>query len=552
MDPPAGKSLRRENQGCRPASLKVRKDSHKIKKPLTVSPPPRQEPSRHHECLPGLAPLQVREDSPMAPPRQEPSHHRRHPPVVICEDPPEVIHVNHKDFKEVVQRLPGLSSTDSSSSSSKYPSFTGGLSPGARFVFNHQRIDITTIGGVEMMRTEALGNPSLFPGTLSSGLALPAIPSSFFSPPWDPNPSSFPYVLSPLLKRNNNNLVEGNFMPSPILRPVPLLPGLAPLPGTAASSFSSPLDPSSLSFPRDLSPLLQGNNSNLVKGNFMPNPILCPVPLPLGLAPLPGIASSSFSPPSDPSPLSFPRNLSPLRQGNNNNLVDGSFTPSPILCPVPLPPGLASLPGIAASYFSPPSDPSPLSFPRDLSPLLQGSNNSLVEGSFMPSPILCPVPLPPGLAPLPGIAASSFSPPSDSSPLSFPCDLSPLLQGNNNNLVEGSFMPSPSLCPGILSPSPASLPAAQASFFYPPSDPLSLSHNWSPLLQGNNMNLEGSFMPNPPLQDNNNNFVEDSLMPRPSFLPPQIVSPNNPLLDSSNNIFDSSGFFSLEKQDMLL
>ncbi|KAG2663173.1 hypothetical protein I3760_16G015300 [Carya illinoinensis] len=60
-------------------------------------------------------------------------------------------------------------------------------------------------------------------------------------------------------------------------------------------------------------------------------------------------------------------------------MVMGSF-------PGILSPGPASLPPISSNFFSPPSDPSPLSsFFHDLSPVLHGSKNYL-EGSFMPSP----------------------------------------------------------------------------------------------------------------------------------------------------------------------
>ncbi|XP_040997967.1 protein MKS1-like [Juglans microcarpa x Juglans regia] len=60
-------------------------------------------------------------------------------------------------------------------------------------------------------------------------------------------------------------------------------------------------------------------------------------------------------------------------------MVMGSF-------PGILSPGPASLPPISSNFFSPPTDPSPLSsFFHDLSPVLHGSKNYL-EGSFMPSP----------------------------------------------------------------------------------------------------------------------------------------------------------------------
>ncbi|XP_078164491.1 protein MKS1-like [Carex rostrata] len=80
---------RRELQGPRPAPLKVRKDSHKVRKP------------------------------PVAPPQQQPAaapviQHR--PPVIIYAVSPKVIHTNPSEFMSLVQRLTGSSSSSSSSS----------------------------------------------------------------------------------------------------------------------------------------------------------------------------------------------------------------------------------------------------------------------------------------------------------------------------------------------------------------------------------------------------------------------------------------------------
>ncbi|PSS00077.1 hypothetical protein CEY00_Acc24045 [Actinidia chinensis var. chinensis] len=55
------------------------------------------------------------------------------------------------------------------------------------------------------------------------------------------------------------------------------------------------------------------------------------------------------------------------------------------LFPGILSPGPASLPPIPPNFFSQPSDPNPMSFYHDLSPVLQGNRNYL-ESSFMPSP----------------------------------------------------------------------------------------------------------------------------------------------------------------------
>ncbi|XAR62458.1 hypothetical protein NMG60_11017214 [Bertholletia excelsa] len=50
-----------------------------------------------------------------------------------------------------------------------------------------------------------------------------------------------------------------------------------------------------------------------------------------------------------------------------------------------LSPDPTALPSIPQAFFSPPSDPNPLSFFHDLSPVLQGNRNYL-ESTFMPSP----------------------------------------------------------------------------------------------------------------------------------------------------------------------
>ncbi|XP_042024246.1 protein MKS1-like [Salvia splendens] len=68
-------SPRKELQGPRPAPLKVRKDSHKIRKPPAVQP--------------------------HAPPQ----------PVIIYTVSPKIIHANPSDFMSLVQRLTGPNAT---------------------------------------------------------------------------------------------------------------------------------------------------------------------------------------------------------------------------------------------------------------------------------------------------------------------------------------------------------------------------------------------------------------------------------------------------------
>ncbi|KAJ4786519.1 hypothetical protein LUZ62_037765 [Rhynchospora pubera] len=84
---------RRELQGPRPTPLKVRKDSHKIKKPPVAPPQPQ----------PAAAPIQHR------------------PPVIIYAVSPKVIHTNPSEFMSLVQRLTGSSTSSATGASSSAP-----------------------------------------------------------------------------------------------------------------------------------------------------------------------------------------------------------------------------------------------------------------------------------------------------------------------------------------------------------------------------------------------------------------------------------------------
>ncbi|OAY58425.1 protein MKS1 [Manihot esculenta] len=202
---PVGRSPRKELQGPRPPALKVRKDSHKIKKPPVVPQPSQQQ--------------------------QPPTQPR--PPVIIYTVSPKVIHTNPSDFMNLVQRLTGSSSSSSSSSTSTatYSTFNpfnddgGAISPAARYATIEKAKspkenskpgngDMGFLDEIEMSRVmERSGN--LNPGILSPGPAsLPPIPSNFFSPQSDPNMVSFFHDLSPVF-HGNRNPIEGSFMPSP-------------------------------------------------------------------------------------------------------------------------------------------------------------------------------------------------------------------------------------------------------------------------------------------------------------------------------------------------
>ncbi|WCJ43405.1 VQ motif-containing protein [Euphorbia peplus] len=208
-DFPVSRSPRRELQGPRPPALKVRKDSHKIRKP------------------------------PMAPPQQphnHPHHHHHHsqpprPPVIIYTVSPKVIHTNPSDFMNLVQRLTGPSS--STSTANPFTDDGGAISPAARYAAvekakspkermtmmrmmpPEQQLEGLFEMGSQVMMDQRSGN--MFPGILSPGpAALPPISPSFFSPPSDPNMLSFLHDLSPVLQAANRNFMDvANFMPSP-------------------------------------------------------------------------------------------------------------------------------------------------------------------------------------------------------------------------------------------------------------------------------------------------------------------------------------------------
>ncbi|KVI07196.1 protein MKS1-like [Cynara cardunculus var. scolymus] len=197
-------------QGPRPAPLRVRKDSHKIRKP-PVAPPPQQH---HHH------------------PQQIQPQHR--PPVIIYTVSPKVIHTNPNEFMTLVQRLTGPpASSPIASSFSAFHDDGGAVSPAARFASLQkaenspdgrkvpQNGDVAVVEGVEI--ATGLEKSGYFPGILSPGPAsLPPIPPNFFSPlANDQNPLSFFPDLSPVFHNTRNyNYLEGNssnsfIMPSP-------------------------------------------------------------------------------------------------------------------------------------------------------------------------------------------------------------------------------------------------------------------------------------------------------------------------------------------------
>ncbi|KAL3641140.1 hypothetical protein CASFOL_016108 [Castilleja foliolosa] len=200
------RSPRRELQGPRPPPLKVRKDSHKIRKP-PIAPPAAAGPPPH------------------------PAHA---PPVIIYTVSPKIIHANPNEFMSVVQRLTG---PNSNSPSAFQESSSGAISPAARFAtiertnspdgrraqFFGQSMEmvddfeIDQIGSTDN-NVQRTGN---FPGILSPNPnSLPPIPPSFFSPPdnyninysFNNNQSGFFHDLSPVLHSNRNYFENNNFM----------------------------------------------------------------------------------------------------------------------------------------------------------------------------------------------------------------------------------------------------------------------------------------------------------------------------------------------------
>ncbi|KAL0438207.1 UNVERIFIED_CONTAM: protein MKS1 [Sesamum latifolium] len=214
-DNPSGRSPKRELQGPRPTPLKVRKDSHKIKKP-PVAPPPASQPYHHHHHVP---------------PR---------PPVIIYTVSPKIIHANPNEFMALVQRLTGPNSTctpstsspttSSSSSAFAFPDHGGAISPAARFASIEktkspdgirktvQVLDqsIGIVEGIEI-RPDIQRTTGQFPGILSPNPnTLPPIPPNFFSPPSENfNSLSFFHDLSPVLHSNRNNNYNLDILPSP-------------------------------------------------------------------------------------------------------------------------------------------------------------------------------------------------------------------------------------------------------------------------------------------------------------------------------------------------
>ncbi|XP_073031793.1 protein MKS1-like [Primulina eburnea] len=213
-DIPFVRSPRREIQGPRPTPLKVRKDSHKIRKPPVAPPPAAAAAGAQHHY-------------PYSQPR---------PPVIIYTVSPKIIHANPNEFMSLVQRLTGPNSSSAtisspsvpySSSSFQFQDNPGAISPAARLASIEKTrspegrkalqvvdYDVGSIQGIEI--GTGIQRTGQFPGILSPNPnALPPIPPNFFSPPSDSNPLNFFPDFSPALHSNRSYLDNSFLLPSP-------------------------------------------------------------------------------------------------------------------------------------------------------------------------------------------------------------------------------------------------------------------------------------------------------------------------------------------------
>ncbi|GMH22292.1 hypothetical protein Nepgr_024135 [Nepenthes gracilis] len=201
---PAGQPPRKELQGPRPAPLKVRKDSYKIKKPPVAPTQPQQQP-------------------PQQPPK---------PPVIIYTVSPKVIHTKPADFMSLVQRLTGSNSASSSAtaSSSSWGDRSDAISPAARFASIEKTkvspegkkapnigVGVDGIGFDEDIQGVEMGFPinrtGNFPGILSPvpGSLLPVSPN-LFSPYPDRGSSGLYHDLNAVQAHHG---ITSSFLASP-------------------------------------------------------------------------------------------------------------------------------------------------------------------------------------------------------------------------------------------------------------------------------------------------------------------------------------------------
>ncbi|WVZ18545.1 hypothetical protein V8G54_005867 [Vigna mungo] len=186
-------------QGPRPPPLKVRKESHKIKKP-----PP--HPAAHHHSH--------------APPGQ---NQPQREPVIIYSVSPRVIHVKPGDFMDLVQRLTGAPSGEDP------PVRAGDVSPAARLASIEktspsEREKVLHSGNDDLMGMLDEGvEVGHFPGILSPEPGtLPPIPA-VFSPAREALTASYWNEFSPSYWSPASSFLASpsGFLPTAVASPQP-------------------------------------------------------------------------------------------------------------------------------------------------------------------------------------------------------------------------------------------------------------------------------------------------------------------------------------------
>ncbi|KAL6993031.1 hypothetical protein U1Q18_011149 [Sarracenia purpurea var. burkii] len=206
MQPPGSSAedsqspTRRQLQGPRPPQLRVRKESHMIKKPPIAPPPPQRQ----------------------APPqRTEATTVQNRQTVIIYAVSPKVIHTTATDFMSLVQRLTGSSSTSAATTTTSVA-----VSPAARLA----SIERASPKEREKDREIASDVMDMFegvevgqiPGILSPApAALQPISPGFFSPGSDLHALSLFNDLSPFIHGNMFLPSPSNLFSAPMVSPSP-------------------------------------------------------------------------------------------------------------------------------------------------------------------------------------------------------------------------------------------------------------------------------------------------------------------------------------------
>lgn len=228
-------------QGPRPAPLKVRKESYKIKKP-PVAP--------HHHHPSGSGPSQHQ----AAAYQQQQQQQLPRQPVIIYTVSPKVIHTKPGDFMSLVQRLTGVNSSptaaaaaaaESQPSPGAFPSPgpAGALSPAAKLAtiekvhqqsaaeyHHHPYRSSSSLGGgdldsiIEQFESSSSAAATAVLDYRTGNNNLPFPPPAILSP----NPASLP-AISPSFFASGGDLNSLGFLQD-------FLNGLSPMAGAAATA----------------------------------------------------------------------------------------------------------------------------------------------------------------------------------------------------------------------------------------------------------------------------------------------------------------------------